>query len=333
MKFQKIKYKKMDNNLKSAFKEGNNSTLFDSINKNNLGEKIFPQKNQKDNLFYEFFKIANLIFPGFILTISPGLIVAYDYIELEVNKEGLNQYLSDQYSGPEPTYVYVDYIRTPSSDKKVNVSSINNKIKLEWRSDTLTDFNNMFSDLENIVSFQMRVDYGNHTQMTYMFKNCINLVTFISNTNNDKPRFIEDMKGMFYNCQSLTSSIFRDFYFDQRTKIDLSYMFYNCKNLESIDIFSNEFKYISNMKAMFYNCTSLTTIDLRKFKTDSKIDLSLAFYNCQNLQSIQFPSSFGISNMEQLFYNCQSLKQIDLRSFRPTSSYLDFSSLFFNCFN
>ena len=341
----------MDNIPNSIFKEGNNSTLFNSKKKSNSDRKAFSLKMPKGNVFPKFYEIANFILPGLILMLLPIQVnLASNYIELQFNNAGLNQYLSDQYTNTNPSYVYVNNIPQNTNNKKVTIGSINDKVKLDWQTSTLTDFSNMFSGLTNIISITMNFNYGKDTKMSYMLKNCINLVTFTCNINYEQSHIISDMREMFYNCQSLISFDFSKFYLNSYASstgyssstyynnIDLSYMFYNCKNLETITKSSYQFKYISNMRGMFSNCISLTTIDLGNFeiKSGSKIDLSYTFYNCQNLETIKFPSSsnsFGISNMEQIFYNCQSLKQIDLRSFSPSSSYLNFSSLFFNCFS
>ena len=68
---------------------------------------------------------------------------------------------------------------------------------------------------------------------------------------------IINMSNMFYNCENLLS--FSDILKRNINKIsDMSYMFYNCKSLKSLpDISKWNINSISDLSYMFYNCESL----------------------------------------------------------------------------
>ena len=185
----------------------------DSKIKNNSEKKLFPHKIKKRVLIHKFLKDIYLILFGFIFLLLPQKIsLLYNYIELEVNKKGPNQILSDEYKTPTQIRVYVNDKVKCTNDKSINVSSKGDKIKLELINDTLTDFSYMFSNLTNIVSVNMAVNYGEHIIMTYMFRNCKNLESFNINIANNQLYLINDMKGMFYNCSSLASFSLGIFY-------------------------------------------------------------------------------------------------------------------------
>ena len=180
-------------------------------------------------------------------------------------------------------------------------------------------------------SYHMVTDYYyNKINMSYMFYNCSNLISIISDSRFAK--YISDMNYMFYNCNSLNFINLEKFLTTDELDIDLSYMFYNCNSLTSIKFNENSFK-VKDTKYMFYNCNSLTYINLGQISTLSPyIDLSYMFYNCYSLTSISFPSSINVNNMKYMFYNCSNLDKINLESFNQlSSSYFDFSYLFYNC--
>ena len=302
----------------------------------------------------------NLILFEIIFLILPLKIISENYIEIKVNEIGYNQILSDKYTGRIP-YAYVNNTHQSLSNKKINIESINDTIKLKWDY-YLTDFSYMFANLTSITSVHINNMFGKDSILSYMFYNCINLNKFTYDTYSDIDHSIIKMDGMFYNCISLTSFDFNNLYFDyyyyreiktsytgtdseihysthyekNYNYINISYMFYNCQNLKSVDYKPDKEYHIYYMKGMFFNCTTIKSINLVSFKnldSDYYVDLSNVFYNCRNLESITFSTSFGISDMKNIFYNCTSLKNIDLRNFKSSSYYMNMSNLFYNCYN
>ena len=296
-------------------------------------------KKHKQKLFILF---------EYILIFLPKLIFS-NYIEIKVNRIGTNQYLSNNYEGELPNYVYVNNVLKYPSSKSIYVESIDYKIKLVWNN-KITNFDHMFYNLDNIKEVYMDYIYGENSILTYMFLNCINLQKFDYNTIYSISYCISNIKGMFKNCKSLTSFGFKNLYLNYRYYyyyyeylqhydyyIDASEMFYDCENLKTIS-FDGNYLYINNMNSMFYNCISLKSISLQTFgrNTDNQIDFSYMFYNCKNLESITINNGnkFKVGNMNSMFYNCNSLKSIDLRYFNGTYPYsINVDNLFYNCFN
>ena len=127
-----------------------------------------------------------------------------------------------------------------------------------------------------------------------MFRNCINIETFIFESSDKKEHNIGNMENMFYKCYSLKSFSFNklnlDYHsFDRYERgdgtyryiyhynyISMSHMFYNCTNLETIEnSISYNIQYVSNMSYMFFNCTSIqNNINLVTFTIDYNQNMS-----------------------------------------------------------
>ena len=301
---------------------------------NSIERKNFKNKySNKNNLF-----LINIILFLLHKKISSG------YIEIQVNKKGLNQILSDYYTGVYPSKIYINNIRKELEGKSINVESVSDIIRLEWNQG-LSNFAYMFSNLISIIYVNINYIFAEsyNINLAYMFQNCYNLSDFSYTINYKASHFINNIEGMFYNCRSLTSFSFDDFYLTKYyinnyhyNYLNMAYMFYNCQNLQEISYNKNhDYCRITKATRMFYNCYSLKSIDLEKFEFyDSNIDLSYMFYNCNKLETIIMPSSnsdFGIETMNQMFYKCESLKSISLRIYKKYTNYLDMSQLFYNC--
>ena len=279
----------------------------------------------------------------FILIILPKKVLNGYSIELKVWKTGYQQILSNKYSGQKPSAIYINKEVQILRENKVYIDKIDYLINLEWEN-KLTNFVDMFSDLESITSVKMNYITGYRCNMSYMFYNCLNLVNFTYNPYNYNYSYlIGDTIGMFYNCISLSSFSFDKFYMNYYSysyyylNRNMSYMFFNCQKLSSISL-SNEIRYIKDIKGMFYNCSSLHSINISKFFTRSDYDyyanISYLFYNCNQLSSLTLSSNFYIKDMNNIFYNCLYLQKINLNYFRSSPSYnVNMSRAFFNCSN
>ena len=104
------------------------------------------------------------------------------YIELKVNKIGENKIISDQYINPLPLeYTYDDEHEQLTDNRNFNFTSTEKTIKLFWSSNSFSDFSYMFSGLTNIIEVKISHMFRNkNNTLSYMFKDCINLVNFTS---------------------------------------------------------------------------------------------------------------------------------------------------------
>ena len=349
------------NKFKEELKEDKPKNLIE--NKKIIGQFIPHRKprSKKVKLKYEFFKKFNISIFYFILFILPlGIISKEKYIKLTVDGEGYHQILSDQYSGINPSAIYVHDELQIMRDKKVFVEEKNSEIKIVW-DEAINNFTYMFSNLATITSANMYYISNNNCNMSYMFFNCNKLTSFTFDSYFNNSYVIRDTIGMFYNCSSLLSfsfdNLFMDYY-NYNSKCcnnngqyyyeyyyysrNMSYMFYNCQQLTNISS-TYEIKNVSDMKYMFYNCYSLESIDLSNFWTTQEnngahIDISYIFYNCSALSSFSLTNNntqyFYTKDMNNMFYNCTLLNTISLNQIRSNSSYhINASRLFYNCHN
>ena len=285
-------------------------------------------KNKYPNIIN--FILFNIILFSLLRKTESGIIT------IKFNKEGLNQFISDDYSGELPNKVNGRVMAENEDRRTVEVNSIDEEIILEWEH-PLSYFSFMFSGLKSIrfVSISNEiVDSSFNITMNYMFKNCVNLTEFYYLPSYDESHMIIKLQGMFSGCISLESLNLDSFYLSDN--LNMANMFYKCNKLERI-IFNEDHKYcnITYSREMFHSCFSLTSINLTNFGFNkNNLDLSLMFYDCKKLATIIMPYSydnFGISNMYQMFYGCESLTEIEIKINKVNDYKLDLSQLFYNC--
>ena len=312
---------------------------FNSKNKGKALKLITEIKRnlQKISIFKKYRQIINFMLFEIVLLILPKEILSADnYIELKVGKTGYQQIISDKFDQSKfPWVIYVNNEVQILRENRVNVESINYKIKLMWER-TLSDFRYIFYNLTNITSIYMYNIFGSNSDMSYLCYNCINLVNFTYNSVY-YPIYITNMEYMFYNCLSLKSFNFDYFQFNYEY-VKMSYMFYNCQSLISLS-YDYILQYAGDMIGMFYNCISLESISL-KFYTSSYnyIDFSFVFYNCTKLEQISITNVYYGKNMSYAFSNCRSLRNISLDNFKScyndnSDCFINMSNLFSNCHN
>ena len=288
-----------------------------------------------------------ILFSSILIVLLKQILPKYNqYIEIKVNEKGRNQILSNEYIGD---YPYVSGVKLTT--KYYNFSSTDASIKFEW-SNKFSDFSYMFNNLKTITYIKIYDMFNGKINLSNMFRNCINLETFLFESSRTTVHNIENMYGMFYNCSSLNTFSFDnlnldyydyDIYYDIEGhinyryyyyKINMSYMFYNCSSLQTIEN-SYQIKIISDLSYIFCNCISLESINLINFKTDGDlyINLSYMFYNCHELITITSgTTNFYLKNMNYMFYNCSKLSYVNLNYF-SSNNQLNMSYLFYNCQN
>ena len=320
---------------------------------NNTNKNKKRARNQKIKFNQAHCNLFNIIFFEIflILLLKISICTKEYYIEIKVNKKGNIQILSDEYIGTLPSRVYINGNSISMNNKKINVESEDNIIRLNWAK-TISNYSYMFSNLSTITSIHMNYMFGQNNDMSYMFYNCYNLEKFTYDINYDQAHGIINMRSMFYNCTSLISfdfnNLYMDYYYDYDKYdddleeyekyykyISMAYMFYNCRNLKSINVGTKKYKYITDIRRIFYNCFSLTSLNLQGFEinSDSSIDLSYMLYNCSKLEIFKnFKYDLTIGGIKYMFYNCNLLKQISLSIFKSSIS-ISMSGLFYNCYN
>ena len=304
--------------------------------------KFSGNKKKITNFKQKYFPMNKLIFILLILIVFPCEILSQKhYIELKVGETGYQQILSNEFTGKEPSAVYVNNEVQMLRERKVYVESTNYVIKIYW-SELITNFTYMFSNVININYAKMYYISGNNCNLSYMFYNCNNLKEFNYINYYNYSYLVNDTMGMFYNCSSLITFSFDNLYMNNYSsdwncenyyKRNMSYMFYNCQSLKNISCLKT-INYISDMRDMFYSCISLTSINLDNFNTTNSlyVNLSYMFYNCHNLSSFYLTTNLYVNDMNNMFNNCTSLEEIDFNSIKSSSKYyINVSRLFYNC--
>ena len=99
--------------------------------------------------------------------------ISCGYIEIQVNKEGLNQIISDEYTGNLPYRVYINDNLQNLNGRSIEVDNINYKIKLEWSCNTFSNLAYMFSNLQTITYAKLYYIFSSKDDidLSYMFKN------------------------------------------------------------------------------------------------------------------------------------------------------------------
>lgn len=149
------------------------------------------------------------------------------------------------------------------------------------------------------------LDFSNITDMSYMFRDCIALVSIpLLNTSN-----ATNMYFMFYKCEKLTTIP----QLDTSKAIDMSYMFSSCRSLTSIPQLDTSSA--TNMYNMFYYCSKITTIP--QLNTSKVTDMCNMFFQCSKLTTIDitYYNISSTSKISNFVRNCTALKSLIIRAF------------------
>ena len=146
-----------------------NSNKNETIKKNRLISKI-----TKINLSQKYSKTINFFLFEIIFLLLPNIIISEFSIEIKVNKVGYNQIFSDEYKGPLPKRIIYNEIPILILNKKIEVNSSDNRIRLIWNNFPGLNFSFMFSNLTSINYINMNFELQSNCNMSYMFYNCFN---------------------------------------------------------------------------------------------------------------------------------------------------------------
>ena len=155
-------------------------------------------------------KKNNFILFSIILILLQKQFLSSFFIEIKVNKKGYHQILSNEYdlsiNNPK-----VSGSSSSLTTKFYNFTSIDTVLKLEWNN-RFSDFSYMFNDLKNITYIKINDMFSGEINLSNMFRNCINLETFMFVSTDKKIHNIGNMEYMFYNCYSLQTFSFDNKY-------------------------------------------------------------------------------------------------------------------------
>lgn len=175
---------------------------------------------------------------------------------------------------------------------------------------------------------------SNVFDMSYMYKDCTNLVSFcdtsLYTTDNIGISNVTNMEGMFYNCTSLEALplVLYSSYSSLKNPVtgstaycaSLDYAFYNCTSATRIVTYSSAsaYTYVTSISHAFENCTSLVSYTVQSSNNgfSNLVDASFAFKNCTSLTTINMKFVFGESgngtgaNLESMFEGCTSIDVI-----------------------
>ena len=136
---------------------------------------------------------------------------------------------------------------------------------------------------------------------------------------------IKDMSYMFYECLNLVTVP----KLNTLAAINMSGLFVGCQAL--VEIQKIDTLNVTDMHSMFASCTSLTTIpqlDTSKVTTMCGPNYGGMFTWCESLTSIPQMDTSNVTNMKYMFYGCESLTTIPLMD---TSKVTDISYMLDGC--
>ena len=168
------------------------------------------------------------------------------------------------------------------------------------------------------------------TNMSYMFKDCINLY-FIEGFQSFDTSEVISMEKMFQNCKSLETL---PFILETQKVTKMDYMFHNCVNLSKCEYVLNwNTSNVTDMSYMFSNCKKLDTLQFgEKWDMGKVLDIKNMFEN-SNLCSLFGINRWDVSNvinMEKVFYNCKKIQSLNISMWAPKKA-KNLSNMFGNC--
>ena len=172
------------------------------------------------------------------------------------------------------------------------------------------------------------------TDLSSMFKDCINLIAFDHFFSNLKTEKVTTMSRMFEGCIFL-----QDFENIDQLKTssvtDMSYMFKNCSYISDLDLTGWDTSNVKTIKGMFEGCEKLDIlIGLPDLNVSSVTDMSYLFSMCKILHDVTNISEWNtenVTNMEFMFQGCSSLQELPEISKWNTSKVKNMDSMFSLC--
>ena len=143
-------------------------------NKNSSINKLRMCKVKTKYSYITNFLLFNIIFFSFL----KKNMISCGYLEIQVNKEGPNQIISNDYEGNLPYRVYINDNLQNLNGRSIEVDNINYKIKLEWSSNTFFNFAYMFSNLQTITYAKLNYIFSSNDDidLSYMLLVYLNFI-------------------------------------------------------------------------------------------------------------------------------------------------------------
>ena len=159
-----------------------------------------------------------------------------------------------------------------------------------------------------------RIHTENLTDVTYMFSDCTNLVSFPFTLNAVQPL---DAGGIFYNCTKLVN-VDENLEGLQGYIKDMFYGFYNCKALESVSGLTFDNSEAHSYGHLFYYCENLKEVGYLENMKPNSVKYLLS--NCHRLRyfpeminfdgSVLHKTDLNSPEVSGMFYQCYSLRSI-----------------------
>lgn len=249
------------------------------------------------------------------------------YSEVEVVTSGvdINEYMSDTITNG-----------TSNAGGWVNtILKLRSPLTIEGSNASYMFYNYQLNEIPQL-------DTSNVTNMSYMFYNCVNLITIPSLKTNK----VTKMEKMFLYCKSLVSIKPQ---FNTSNVTNMYQMFSNCQKLVTLDLSNFDFSSTTNLQEMFYLSTKIENLILPNLHTNAterttrgmfsrlekikELDLTTlnatysAMYMFDNCKALETLSAIDCSKNKECtgaFNNCTSLKNfggmINLGQAYPTTA-------------
>jgi len=152
------------------------------------------------------------------------------------------------------------------------------KIIYEKKEYDLTEYFYISNYNENILEIELKIN-SILVDMSYMFDNCTSLIYFSNNNWNTSN--VNNMSYIFKDCLNLSTVIGISKWKTDALE-NMEGIFYNCIKLKNLpDISKWNTNNINNMNNMFYNCSSLSKLpDISKWNTTKVLSMNSMIYNC-----------------------------------------------------
>ena len=251
------------------------------------------------------------------------------YILLKFIGLGPTNFLSPSYNGISPDYIYInDTLVEILTPKMINITSINDIIKLEWINN-INSCQKMFYQIKNISEVDLSYfDSSLVTDTSYMFGSCSGITSI--NLNNFETSSVTNMAGMFSFCKGLLSIDFS--YFNTSSVLKMNEFIRGCSKLTSINVSNFDTSKVNDMGTMFRENEELLFLDLSNFNTSNVVNMYGMFSFDGKLTSLIL-SNFDtkkVTNFGFFLEGCKKLTIIDISSF-DTSSVQSFAGMFTGC--
>jgi len=230
------------------------------------------------------------------------------------------------------------YYRYLESDKKLELELEEDK------KEKIVDMSYMFNNCKNLVSFDFSgFETKNIISMEAMFQLCpldgekiFKSILSFKSFGAENLLKIQDIRAMFCKCIKINS--FPDLlnnFFSKDNKIEnISMLFNGCINLKgNVNIEKWTTTNLTDMSYMFNRCGNLTEINLGKINTSKVKNMCGLFNECSNLGAIKgMPSSTqSVEDISIMFQGCVNLTKLpDIKQLK-TENVKDMSGLFSKC--